>query len=906
MPPRKSKQQPSDAERDEMLSWTLARIDEIARAGADDPGVVPMARLCRHEYRNVIRDLSDGVVVKAGEYLPNEGGAGEGFSNVGAAQGMGIAQFEKYLEAAKDTLMHLRVSPHDGLVWRALPREAVNEPKAAIQEAVDEIIEWHGAQQQKWGAQHRDALTDSHGSAHAVYLEAAWRQAHDRPQLAIHLAPIALAKWKRILTDEKNSTPLAEWGRAWRAIPAGISDEKLRARCLAIVGGKRGAQLSENRGDFAPPYEISFREAKDEVLATAKSDGRWPFRIEIGDAKELFLVMTDAGDGSAGEFGVWHQGRFVFKDGTAKAWQDAVKIMGANSGRDFPWGRDGMNEVTLGADAVGQKPPGALKFAVPPNAVVFEVDFTLDKRRTKIASVQSLVLKEKPVSQSFVPDRYVFGGRDSGAGGSSMAKSDPNKAREQLLRKRNVSEANETKVGLNAERNVFADWTHTSLEAIGGPWPGHVAEKPEPYAPYHYTVAEVRRNATPEDLAQLHTLEERLVALAKPAAASVLEAKVRGWLCAFAGRAWRRNVLEEELDQLVKLYRDAVAAGVSFDSAVKVPLFSVLMSPAFLYKMGSVQAASELQSNSRPLSSHELASRLSFFLWASIPDDELLRLAKNDKLRDAAVVRAQAKRMLRDPRARSLAADFAAQVWGFDDFESFTGPDEKRFPEFNEKMRRAMLEDVIEALDRVFMRDQPLTRLLDEDCLATKALFLTKKSLPLRTSPVQRGAWVVETLLGRRILPPPPNVPKLSEDEKSTQGLNIQQQLAKHRSDPNCAGCHAKIDPPGIALENFDPIGRWREKERDGTSVVNSETLADGTTLNGVAGLKQWLRLRENEFTAHLHRKLLGYALGRAVLPGDKPLLEKLSVAAQQSGHRFSALVEIIVTSPQFLHRRAD
>jgi hypothetical protein len=160
---------------------------------------------------------------------------------------------------------------------------------------------------------------------------------------------------------------------------------------------------------------------------------------------------------------------------------------------------------------------------------------------------------------------------------------------------------------------------------------------------------------------------------------------------------------------------------------------------------------------------------------------------------------------------------------------------------------------------------------------------------------VQRGAWVVETLIGRRIPPPPPNVPKLSEDEKSSEGFNIQQQLAKHRADANCAACHAKIDPPGIALENFDPIGRWRDTERDGSRVVNTETLADGSEMKGVEGLKTWLKSREHEFCTNFHRKLLGYALGRAVLPGDKRLLERM--ARQET---FSGMVLEIVTSRQF------
>jgi hypothetical protein len=334
------------------------------------------------------------------------------------------------------------------------------------------------------------------------------------------------------------------------------------------------------------------------------------------------------------------------------------------------------------------------------------------------------------------------------------------------------------------------------------------------------------------------------------------------------------------------LYREALKPGVSFDSAMKAPLLAVLMSPNFIYKV--VWASAQRDVGLKP---KLLSSRLSFFLWASIPDDELLAA----DLMQLAVLKAQTQRLLRDPRAKALAEVFGAQVWHFEDFESFTGPDEKRFPEFTAERRCEMLDEVHTALNRVFLDDQPLSRLLDEDCLATKPLFLTKTALPLRTSPVQRGAWVVETLIGRRIPPPPPNVPKLSDDEKSSEGLNIQQQLAKHRADANCAACHAKIDPPGIALENFDPIGRWRDTKRDGSPIVNREKLPDGTEMKGVEGLKTWLKSREHEFRTNFHRKLLGYALGRAVLPGDKRLLECLA-----THETFSGMVQEIVTSPQF------
>ncbi|MGB8168600.1 MAG: DUF1592 domain-containing protein [Chthoniobacteraceae bacterium] len=941
MPPKKAKKKLSATEREQLRKLLDGAVNSLAQRQRDDPGLVVMPRLTRGEYRNVIRALSGGVVMKAGEYLPNEGGAGEGFANVGEAQSMSAAQFEKYIEAAKGALHCLRVSAHDGLVWSAVPREPVDEPKVAIKEATDDIIAWYIGQQQKWGALHRAELEKQFGSAHALYLEAVWRAANDRPPLAERLAPVALDKWTRILKDTETKSPFSDWAKAWRAIPANVSDAKLRATCLAIVSGKADAAaavIAENKGDFAPPYETSFREAKEEVLAAAKNEGRWPFRVDIGDAKELFLIMTDAGDGGGGEYGLWHKGRFIFKDGTAKPWQDAVKIIGANSGRDFPWGLDGESQPNLEADSVGQKPPGALKFAVPENAIVFEVDFTLDKNRTKVASVQALVLKEKPASQSFVPGRFVFGGRDA----SATAKSDPNKERNNLLRKRNVSEANETKLGLNAESNLFADWTRTSIEALGGPWPGQTPDKAEPNAPYFYTVAEVRRNATPEDLAQLRLLEERLVALAQPPAAGALEAKACGLLDAFAEKAWRRQLNGDDQSKLMRLYRDAAAQGVSFDSAMKVPLLAVLASRDFLFRGREadtfVPRAQDLVAGKKtlPQSSPALASRLSFFLWASIPDDELLRLAAADKLRDPAVLVAQAMRMLKDPRAASLATDFAAQLWGFGDFESFTGPDEKRFAEFTPALRQAMFDEVMTFLADLIRNDRPLTALLDADYtfanaelakhygvkteaagfervvmpserggLPTMALFLTKTSLPLRTSPVQRGVWVVEQFLGRKIPSPPPNVPKISEDEKSADGLPIRDQLAKHRADANCAACHARFDAMGVSLENFDPIGRWRAADRSGDAIVSTDTLHDGTELNGITGLKKYLRDHQDEIFRHFTRKLLGYALGRAVLPGDRALLDRMSTSFAQDGYKFSTLVEAIVTSPQFTKRRA-
>ena len=249
-----------------------------------------------------------------------------------------------------------------------------------------------------------------------------------------------------------------------------------------------------------------------------------------------------------------------------------------------------------------------------------------------------------------------------------------------------------------------------------------------------------------------------------------------------------------------------------------------------------------------------------------------------------------------------------------------------------------MLNEVELFLTDLFQNDRPLTNLLDSDYsfinhelaehygiahdgsdefnrvlidehrggLAGMGLFLTKTSLPLRTSPVQRGVWMLEKLLGDELPNPPADVPSLSEDDQNELGENIQQQLQRHRESATCASCHNKIDPLGIALENYDPIGRWRETDRDGTPLATDSISHDGFDLRGARAIKQYLRSRQDEVFRHFNRKLLGYALGRSVGPGDKHLLARMQAELVSNNYQVSAVIKEIVASPQFRRRRQD
>ncbi|MCR9295583.1 MAG: DUF1592 domain-containing protein [bacterium] len=984
----------SDDERRTLIRYVDERLDDLAQALCDDPGLVDLIRLTPYEYRNVMRDISGGTFTEAGRFLPNEGGAGEGFANVGAAQSMTLAQYEKYVDAARDTLAHVRFYPiaNDDMVasssWTTYPRSAVDASAEARKEVVDEIIQWHVAQQQKWNEEHRQDLEQQLGFVHPAYLESAWRyQLRENPEQKlsdfawvplnatdpdgkrIKLSSVALEKWLGILGGDSSNSVHRTWAKAWKQLPQDPATDltEIRNRCIEIVAG--GENVVVETEDYAPPYEISFQEAKEEVLQAAEAEGHWPFRIDIGDAQELFLVVTDAGDGSRGEYAVWRRGRFIFRDGSSKPWQDVVTVAGANSGRDYPFGFDGENTSSLGSDELGAKPPGAFKFRVPADAIVFEVDLTLDKARTEIASIQALVLKHKPTSQSYVPGRFVFGGKKRPVTAAATLK----KEQERALRKRNIAEANKTKIGLNAESNVFADWKRTNIEAIGGPWPEQELDKYEADFPYHYTVREVVRNATEEDLTRLNQLQDRLESLAisdsshAPRKNGADEQLVRRSIKQFAESLWRRQVADPEIEHLLRLYRESRKQEFSFDSSIKSALMAIMISPDFLLRgfsrtvanASNKEVSRHNSTNGHSLhsiSSEALATRLSFFLWASIPDAELLALAAADRLQDPDILAQQAHRMLKDPRAKSLATDFAGQLWGFSDFATFDNPDPQRFKDFDAQLRTSMQAEVECFLADIFQGDRPLTNILLADYsilderlaehynleaqyraagelarevgprgssreltsqrvvklpagrggLATMGLFLTKTSLPLRTSPVQRGVWVMESLLGRHLPNPPANVEPLSEDDINTLGESILQQLERHRADASCAACHDKIDPLGISLEGFDAIGREREIERDGSPLSTVATTHDGFELRGSAGLKEYLGKSTDEFVDHFNRKLLGYALGRAVSIGDRFLLDRMKQNLVEQKYRFSSLVETIVLSPQFRMKRED
>ena len=406
-------------------------------------------------------------------------------------------------------------------------------------------------------------------------------------------------------------------------------------------------------------------------------------------------------------------------------------------------------------------------------------------------------------------------------------------------------------------------------------------------------------------------------------------------LAKLARRGFRRATTPEDVQGLLAFYREGRRRG-DFDAGIQRALESLLMDPEFLYRIER-DPVGVAPATAYRLSNVELASRLSFFLWSSIPDDELLDRAVSGRLADPDELERQVRRMLSDERSRALVTSFASQWLHLRRMRSVT-PDVNAFPTFDENLREAFVRETKLFLDSQIRGDRPMLELLTADYtfanerlarhygmenvhgarfrrvallddarrgLLAHGSILTVTSLATRTSPVVRGKWVLENILGAPPPPPPPDVPELDEpDEPGAAPASLRARLEAHRASPVCANCHARLDPIGFAFENFDAIGHWRDMDGP-TPIDASGTLPDGTTFDGLPELRGLLLARGDEVVAAVTEKLLTYALGRGIEPYDRPAIRAI---VRESGpdHRWSSVILGVVRSLPFQMRRSE
>jgi hypothetical protein len=429
-------------------------------------------------------------------------------------------------------------------------------------------------------------------------------------------------------------------------------------------------------------------------------------------------------------------------------------------------------------------------------------------------------------------------------------------------------------------------------------------------------------------------VSHRRVMIADPAVVGKSEA-ARKILANFATRAYRRPVTKDETDRLMKLFEMSQKANEPFERGIQYGMQAVLVSPHFLFR---VEVDPKDGKKERPVNNYELASRLSYFLWSSMPDARLMQLAGQGKLQKPETLRAEVKRMLKDPKAHALADNFAEQWLQLRKIHTFT-PNPNQFPMWNDDLRQAMVTEtkkffqamidedrnIVDFLDGKFTYvNEPLAKLYGlkgvtgeefrrvslegthRGGVLTQASVLSITSNPTRTSPVKRGKWVLEQILGTPPPPPPPGVGDLEDTEgKVIDGKTLRKRLEQHRSKPDCASCHQRMDPIGFGMENFDPIGRWRTKE-DSTAIDNSGTLPDGRSFKGPNQLKKILIQDQKQFVHTLADRLLTYGLGRGLQTSDKCSVDTIVEQVGKQDNRFSALIVAVVESDPFRKRRSE
>jgi cytochrome c551/c552 len=433
------------------------------------------------------------------------------------------------------------------------------------------------------------------------------------------------------------------------------------------------------------------------------------------------------------------------------------------------------------------------------------------------------------------------------------------------------------------------------------------------------------------------TPSRRQIFVCRPSSVRQEPACAKRILTNLAHHAFRRPVVDADVQPLVRLYDKGRAEGADFDESIRRGIQAILISPDFLFRVEHDPKNAAPGSVYR-LSDHELASRLSFFLWSSIPDDELLTLADQGKFHDPGVLKAQVRRMMAHAKSDALIDNFAGQ-WLLLRNLANVRPDTDVFTHFDENLRQAFLRETQLFLTNIFREDRPVLEMLDADYaflnerlarhygipnvygpqyrkvslppgsprggLLGQGSVLTVTSYPNRTTVVQRGKWVLENILGTPPPPPPPDVPALKPHAADGHKLTIREAMEEHRNNPVCSSCHSRMDPIGFALDNFDGVGEWRDKD-GGVPIDASGRLPNGEQFNGAAGLtKLLLEKHKGEFIETVTEKLMIYALGRGMTPDDKPAIRAIARKAAEHNYRMSAFIEAVVESVPFQMRRA-
>ncbi|MBY0523782.1 MAG: DUF1592 domain-containing protein [Gemmataceae bacterium] len=966
MPP-KGKPQPTADERKQLISWIRGFMDAEARARAGDPGYVPLRRLSNAEYDATVRDLT-GANLRPTREFPADGAAGEGFTNAAEAlTDISPTLLTKYLNAAKKVAEHAVLLPDsmrfslgktrrdwtDESVARLrafyapyvagaepLPRELAAVFPGVLQGQAQFTTDGRLPLQRYLAAsvRHRDGL-----SAGKITLDdVATKEQLNRKYLT--------ALWQT-LTDKTSSQPLDAIRNRWQQ----ASEKDVTALTAEITACQAALWQFVRIGSYR--YGDTRQLANDPVAADTQ-----PVRLGLKPAAGqtevvLYLVSRDLSPAGKGGHAVWQRPRFEKAGKAPLLLRDIATEFGPVA--EGVESKFGIPNERFGKHPEG-KPTDDASLVVAANTVTevrlpaslfrdreFVVEGKLDTvPGERVVQFQVLTAPPPAVARWDGKSRLVAASDSPAFKQMIQGHADFRRVFPVFICFPSVVPIDEVVCLKMFHREdevlsrLFLD--DEQQRRIDRLWEEHRFISRQPIAENDYLpqfIGYVTQDSPKDVLAyfegQRPVFKKRADEFEKDVTVAIpLQLDT---LLDFAARAYRRPLVEKEKTELRDLYgtlRKTSAASTpraAHEEAFRSVLARVLVSPAFLFRVEKAP----LGKDAGPVNDWELATRLSYFLWSSGPDDELRRLAAAGQLRDPKVFAEQTHRMLKDDRLRALAIEFGTQWLHVRGFDEFNEKNEKLFPTFNANLRKAIYEESILFFQDLFQSDRPVTNVLDADYTFLNESLAKHYGIPgvagpqwrrvdgvrkygrggvlglasvqakqagtSRTSPVLRGNWVVETLLGEKLPRPPANVPKLPEEEGGADKLTMRQQVEKHAHVQECAVCHQRIDPFGFALERYDPIGRRRDKDLGGLLIDSKAKLKDGTEFDDIEGLRTYLLTKKKDVIVRLFcRKLLGYALGRAVALSDQALIDEMVMELNRNDGRLSAAVLAIVRSPQF------
>jgi mono/diheme cytochrome c family protein len=909
MPPKVAPQPPDDA-RKSVIEWVKTVRANEARKNGGDPGPVLARRLSNSEYNYTIRDLT-GVDIRPTREFPVDPANTAGFDNSGESLAMSPALLNKYLQAAREVADNMVLTP-DGFDFAPHPMLVETDRDRY---AIGRIVDFYAHQP-----------TD-----YADYFQAAWRfknrAALGKPKATLastaaeaKVSPKYLPLVWEILEGKLDDVgPIAKLRTMWRALPdpSAAQPDALRTQCVAmrdfVVRIRRDTAMQ-----FAAPIVRGLPPGSQPLM-------NWKLR----------------------------QFNSHRRDSDPKALRNDT---------------DPPAVVPVIPNYPGLHQESAYRWAALTNKSRFsDPDLVVpaaERERyqaafARFASVfpDAFYIKERG---RYFPDDSEDKGRLLSAGYHNVMGywRDDTPLVELILDEQGRKRLDRLWTEFDfiahyTERTWVQYYDNQSGEVQGkGAESGTLrpADKDVTASPVIFQLrdaylakAEPAKNPDAMDAIRTHfqwvdnTLRslERMHAEAEPHHVDAL--------LNFAERAYRRPLTRTEHDKILSFYHTLREKNsLSHEDAIRDSIVSVLLSPNFCYRfdLGGVKAAPATASI-EPLSPYALASRLSYFLWSSLPDRELLAHAAAGDLEKPAVLVAQARRMLQDDRARALSVEFGGNWLDYRRFEEHNAVDRERFPSFTNELREAMFEEPVRFLDNVIRNGGSVLDLIygnytfvnpvlarhygmpeiaggpdhwvrvddarqyGRGGLLPMSVFLTLNAPGLRTSPVKRGNWVVKRVLGEAIPPPPAVVPELPHDEAKLD-LPLREVLAQHRANPVCAACHARFDSVGLAFEGYGPIGEKRSHDLAGHPVDAHAVFPGGKSEGaGLEGVQAYIREhRQNDFLDNLCRKLLAYSLGRSLQLSDDPTVEQMRTSLTANDYRFAPVVEAIVTSRQFRNKR--